>query len=107
MAAHKDLIGGGEGADLGRSVLDLGHAIDAGCKHDDDGTSHGLHHDGASSPLEPVQGHDRKLPERRLEEQHQNQRHLSRQYREQELNHPGTLGKDGRDGKEKRRRGIS
>lgn len=107
MAAHEDLIGGSEGADLGRSVLDLGHAIDAGCKHDKDGASHGLDHDRATPPLEPIQCHDSQLPERRLEEQHQNQRHLSRQYREQELNHPRNLRKEGRDGKEKGRRGIS
>lgn len=87
VAGEEDLVGGGEGAELGGAAADLEHAVEGGRQHDGDGGGDSLHHDGAPPALQTVQPQDRQLPQRRPEQQHQHHPHLRTQHREQQLDH--------------------
>lgn len=87
VAAHEDLVGGREGAELGGAAADLGHAVEAGGEDDYDGACNGLHHDGPAAALETVEAEDNELAERGLEEEGHRHPNLRRQHREQQLDH--------------------
>jgi hypothetical protein len=93
VAREEDLVGGGEPAGPGAVELsrgaaaDLGHAVDAGGEHDEDGGGDGAHHDGATPALEGVEPEHGQLPQRRPEEQRHRHAGLRRQHREQQLDH--------------------
>lgn len=96
MLGHEDLVGGVEEAGLDGAPLDLHHAVQAGGEHDQQRDADRLHHDGAPAALDPIQGHDHQLPERGLEQEGQDQRHLGGDHGVQELYH--LLGRRGKNG---------
>lgn len=87
MLRHEDLIRGIGRAGLERSVMELGHAVDAGDEHHQDGPGHSREHDWAPPSLEPIQGHDHQLPQRGLEEEGQYQNHFGPDHGIEQLYH--------------------
>lgn len=87
MAAGEHLVGGRELAEIPDPAPDLGDAVAAGAQHDEHGGGDRLDHDGAAPALGAVDGEQREASERRAEEQHEHQRRLRGQQREEQLDH--------------------
>lgn len=88
VAAHKDLVGGRDGAAvLGGAAVDLGHAVEVGTEDDQGRGGHGLDHQGAAAALEVVDAHDDELAEHSAEEERRHRRGLRSQHGEEKLDH--------------------
>lgn len=93
---HEDLIGGIGGAVVDPALLDLDHAVAARREQHCDSRRHRLHHDRSTAALHPIQRHDHKLPQRRLERHQDYHCHLQKNHHEQKLNHPLSTQKEER-----------
>lgn len=83
MLAEEDLVGGGGGADIVGSLLDLDDAVEGGDEDHEEGGADGLHHDGAAAALDAIQPHEPELLERVLEEEEHDHRRLPHDHVEQ------------------------
>lgn len=88
VLGHKNLIGGVNNSTLlDPTLLNLQHAIHTRQQHHENGPCNGLHHQGSTTSLQPIQAHYHELPQRGLEQQQRYHRSLRKYHREQKLNH--------------------